>query len=57
MSDVPSTEVAHPSGMRRLDFAVWVSDADMDYITGALVERGDTWETFVKDALLEWASH
>jgi hypothetical protein len=36
--------------------SVWVSDEEMDYITGALVERNQSWPEFIKTALLEWAA-
>lgn len=52
MLDAPTTSVSHPAGMRRMDFQIWVTDEDLDYITGALVEREQTWESFVKQALL-----
>lgn len=56
MSDVPTTSVSHPAGMRRMDFSVWVTDSDLDYITGAIVERDNTWEEFVRAALINEAS-
>jgi len=56
MPDSPTTSTTHPSGMRRMDFSVWVTDADLDYITGAIVERDDTWEEFVRTALINEAS-
>lgn len=56
MNDSPLTHVSHPSGMRRMDFQVWFTEDDLEYITGALVERNVTWEEFVKDALLEAAA-
>ena len=56
MSNAPDTSVTHPAGGRRMDFQVWVTDADLDYITGALVEREQSWESFVKEALLAHAA-
>lgn len=56
MSDSPNTSVTHPSGMRRMDFSVWVTDDDLEYITGAIVERDDTWEEYVRTALINEAA-
>lgn len=56
MTEYPTTSVTHPAGARRMDFQIWMTENDLDYITGALVERELSWEDFVKAALLDYAA-
>lgn len=57
MSDFPQIKDTHPAGMVRVELGeVWMTEADLDYITGSLVEHGVQWEDFAKRAILEAAA-
>lgn len=57
MSDFPTIRYSHPAGMMRVDLgSVWLTQADHDYIVGALVDHAVKWEDFAKSAVLEAAA-